>query len=82
MAGKRPFRVYFGPHESETNPGEKTDTTGDTVKISLSEFLHTCDDATQSDRAWLKDFSEEQILIPTDLFEVIRAYQHYQRRSA
>jgi hypothetical protein len=39
-------------------------------------------DAVQSERTWLRDFSEDEITISTDLYEVLLAYQHYRRPSA
>ena len=46
------------------------------------ECGHRNGDAACSKRTWLKDFEDDEITISRDLYEVILAYQHYQRPSA
>jgi hypothetical protein len=39
-------------------------------------------DAVNSRRTWLMDFSNDEITISADLYEVILAYQHHLRPGA
>jgi hypothetical protein len=52
------------------------------VTVSLGEILPMLADAVQSNRTWLGDFTDDDVTISSDLYEVILAYQHYRRPSA
>ena len=39
-------------------------------------------DAVQSQRTWVRDFEDDEITIPMDLYEVLLAYQHFRNPSA
>jgi hypothetical protein len=39
-------------------------------------------DAVNNQRTWVGDFADDEITISTDLYEVLLAYQYYQRPSA
>ena len=54
----------------------------ETVTVSVGEVFHALADALASGKTWIKDFEDDEITIPFDLYEVILAYQHYQRLSA
>jgi hypothetical protein len=52
------------------------------VTVPLGEIFPLLADAVRSERTWLRDFSDDEITISSDLYEVILAYQHYRRPSA
>ena len=54
----------------------------ETVTVRAGEIFPVLADALASGRTWLKDFENDEVTIPFDLYEVILAYQHYQRLSA
>lgn len=45
-----------------------------TVPMNFGEFTRIVADAGRFDRTWLSDFSEEEIRLPEDLYQVITAY--------
>jgi hypothetical protein len=73
------LRVYYGP---ETTTATKNKPAPSTVTLPLGDILPMLVDAARSQRAWLADFMEDDVTIPTDLYEIILAYQHYRRPSA
>jgi hypothetical protein len=73
------LRLYFGP-EDETATLRRDETS--TVKVPLGEILPLLADAVNSKRTWLRDFTDDEVTISSDLFEVINAYQHFRRPSA
>lgn len=80
-AGRR-FKVYYGP-ETETTAGALQHRAApQTVTVPLGEVLPLLADAVNSRRTWLRDFSNDEITISADLYEVILAYQHHIRPSA
>ena len=80
---RRRFKVYYGP-ESETVATTIKSQHGPTqnVTVPLGEVLPLLADAVNSRRTWLRDFSDDEITISADLYEVILAYQHHVRPSA
>jgi hypothetical protein len=52
------------------------------VNVSVGEVLPLLAHAVASERTWLKDFADDEISISADLYEVLMAYQYYQRPSA
>jgi len=75
------LRVYYGPQEATANATE-TKVHRETVTVPLMEVLPLLADAVQSERTWLRDFSDDEVTISMDLYEVLLAYQHYRRPSA
>ena len=75
------LRVYYGPQEETANVAE-TKVHRETVTVPLMEVLPLLADAVQSERTWLRDFSDDEVTISMDLYEVLLAYQHYRRPSA
>ena len=77
------LRIYYGPQDqpggSVLPPAESI---SNKVTIPLGEVFPLLADAVDSNRAWLKDFEDDEITIPADLYDVILAYQHYHRPSA
>ena len=73
------LRVYHGPHDDTVTavpplPG--------TVRVPLGQIFPLLADAVSSNRTWLQDFSDDEVTISSDLYEVILAYQHFRRPSA
>ena len=82
MAWNR-LRVYCGPPEECGGTSVESDqTAGESVTVSIGEILPWLADAALRRRRWLEDFEDDEITISQDLYEVIMAYQHYQRPSA
>jgi len=75
------LRVYNGPPEESTNVCV-LETPRETVTVPLMEIMPLLADAVQSQRAWLRDFADDELTISMDLYEVILAYQHYRRPVA
>ena len=77
------LRVYYGPEEQaqSTVVADPSDSPH-RVTVPAGEVFAALGDAVQNNRVWLKDFAEDEITIPTDLYEVILAYEHYRRPSA
>jgi hypothetical protein len=46
-----------------------------TVRISFGEFRRIVLDAQGAQRGWLRDFDEDELQVPEDLFEVLTAYR-------
>lgn len=49
--------------------------TQSTTAMPLEEFARVISDAVAWDRTWLQDFSDEQVHVSQDLYEIIRLYQ-------
>ena len=76
------LRVYYGP-ASESRVKTVTERSRqNTVSVPLGDILPMLADAVDSNRTWLRDFTDDEITISSDLYEVILAYQHYRRPSA
>ena len=77
------FRIYYGPQDSvQSSVLDAQTTSRSTVSVPASEVFGMLVDAIESNRAWLRDFENEDITISTDLYEVMLAYQHVRRPSA
>lgn len=74
------LRVYYGPESRGVATAD--DGAQRQVTVTLGEILPLLADAVQSKRTWLKDFTEDEVTISTDLYEIILAYQHCRRPSA
>ena len=79
MARNR-LRVYYGPEELLTT--DQPGSARQMVTVPVSEVLPLLMEACRSRRAWLDDFSEDEMTISSDLYEVLMAYQHFHRPSA
>ncbi len=53
-----------------------------TVTVRAGDVFPVLADALSTGKTWLNDFESDEITMPFDLYEVILAYQHYQRLSA
>jgi hypothetical protein len=76
------LRVYYGPQNEAGASATETPCRRDMVTVPLGEIFPLLADAVRSERTWLRDFSDDEITISSDLYEVILAYQHYRRPSA
>ncbi len=76
------LRVYYGPDDGHHVTQTEATPPRDKVTVPLAEVLSTLVHAVNQERAWLRDFEDEEVSISTDLYEVILAYQHYRRPSA
>ena len=74
------LKVYHGPQTQTA--GIDTGQTESTISVPLGQIFPLLAEAVQSNRAWLQDFSDDEVTISSDLYEVILAYQHFRRPSA
>jgi hypothetical protein len=81
MARNR-LRIYYGPDEEVLTAPSPGSSARQMVTLPLEEVLPPLLEAVRTRRAWLKDFSDEQITISSDLYEVLLAYQHFRRPGA
>ena len=82
MAQNR-LKIYTGPIEEDcTATVHQAAAATHMVTVPLGEIFPLLADAVLKDKVWLKDFSEDEISISNDLYEVILAYDHYRRPSA
>jgi hypothetical protein len=77
----RQLRVYTEP-DVETMACATLPQPEGGVRVSLGEVLPLLADAVASDRTWLRDFSDEDITVSNDLFDVLQAYRHFRRPGA
>lgn len=63
------LRIFTGEDDVATLPEPA-------VNISFAEFTQILSDASRTDRTWLQDFAEDEIGVPSDLYEVLCAYRH------
>jgi hypothetical protein len=76
------LRVYRGPAEHTAPHGSASSSGAATVTVSLDEVLPLLADAVASRRTWLSDFTDDQITISADLYEVLMAYQYFRHPAA
>jgi hypothetical protein len=56
-------------------PQEATETPPATVRVSLGDLLPLVALAHRQNYLWLKDFLEDEVVITSDLYEVMRAFR-------
>ena len=54
----------------------KTASGPELISVSLGDILEPLTDAIRTNRTFLRDFSEDEIRIPADLYDVLTTYQH------
>jgi hypothetical protein len=74
------LRVYYGPEDvlAENPPSSARQM----VTVPVGEVLPLLIEACRTKRGWLEDFSDDEITVSSDLYEVLLAYQHFHRPSA
>jgi hypothetical protein len=73
------LRVFRGP---ESFAHAEVEDASNTVQVSFGEIYPLLADAVNNRRTWLRDFANDEVTIPTDLYEVLLAYQFSRRPSA
>ena len=77
------LRVYFGPDDNSQDAAPTYPAvTDDRVTVRLGEIADWLADAMHSGRTWLRDFEDDELIISSDLYDIIVAYQKYRRPSA
>ena len=76
------LRIYRGPGEDSAAPTLPARSGSPQVTVSVGEVLPLLAHAVASQRTWLKDFTDDEISISADFYEVLLAYQYYRRPSA
>lgn len=77
------LRVYSGPDaDNSTTVLSSNVTNSQTTTVPAGEVFDALADAIQFGRTWLNDFSNDEITLSNDLYEVIQAYQTFRRPSA
>ena len=77
------LKIYTEPNEEScTEAVYQAASAPHKVTVPLGEVFPLLADAVLNDKAWLKDFADDEITISNDLYEVILAYDHYRRPSA
>lgn len=74
------LRVYHGPETLQAHTVEHQEE--NTVRVPFGEIYPLLADAVNNRRTWLQDFKNDEIAIPSDLYEVLLAYQFNRRPSA
>lgn len=68
------LRVYAGPDPDADSPH---DATTPAVPIRLAELYPLLAQAYRDNFVWLRDFEDDELLVSSDLFEVVRAFSDY-----
>lgn len=59
---------HIGPHH-------EPDTT--LTKLKFSQFFPIVEASIEDGRQWIHDFGNDEILIPSDLHDIITAFEHF-----
>ncbi len=76
------LRVYYGPEDDTCQTLAAPPFGKPSVTLSAADILPLLADAVRSERTWLQDFDDDEITISSDLYDVLMAYQHFQRPGA
>lgn len=78
------LRIYRGPDDCEPveTAAVRMSADNQSVTAKSSQMLPLLADAILSQRTWLADFADDEITVSADLYEVLMAYQHFQRPVA
>ncbi len=76
-AAEQPRAAYCNPQPVQLAMGTTEKRPADELKVTvrLADLLPLLIEATQKNRAWIKDFSHDNITISQDLYEVALAYR-------
>ncbi len=72
MAATARLRVFPRPDDEPDSAAEAPD-----VPIRLVELYPLLAQAHRDNYAWLQDFEDDELLVSSDLFEVVRAFANY-----
>jgi hypothetical protein len=72
MAAAARLRIFPRPEGESYDEPETPD-----VPIRLVELYPLLAQAYRDNYAWLRDFEDDQVLVSSDLFEVVRAFANY-----
>ncbi len=64
------LRLFIGDDDNSTAVADPQ------VSVRFHEILTALKDAIRFDRAWLRDFEDDEIQVSADLYDVISAYNH------
>ena len=81
--GAPQLRIFYGPlDEAPADVFPDTVPMRSTVSMPLSEVLPLLAEAMAKRRGWIDDFSDDEVTVSTDLYEVLMAYQHHFHRPS
>jgi hypothetical protein len=52
------------------------------VRVSLGDLLPLLSIAKKHNYLWLQDFLDDEVAVTPDLYEILRAFGHYQKTPA
>ena len=52
------------------------------VRVSLGDLLPLLAIAKKHNYLWLQDFIDDEVTVTSDLYEILRAFGHYQKTPA
>ena len=82
MAMRR-LKVYTGPEADQSAVTLLRESVEpNSVKVTLGEILPLLADAVSSNRTWLTDFEQDEVVVSSDLYDVLQAYRHFRRPGA
>ncbi len=76
------LRVYVGPEPEGSAVEDVAVDHRHTVQLRWADILPALSDAIRCRRTWIRDFEDDVVIISSDLYEVLMAYQHFRRPSA
>ncbi|MCA9218137.1 MAG: hypothetical protein KDB27_33945 [Planctomycetales bacterium] len=77
------LRIYNGPEDCGSSLPSPVDVgPSPTVTVPLGDVISSLADAIKNNRMWLRDFENDEVTIPSDLYDVMLAYQDMRRSSA
>src|SRR5215470_12792613 len=76
VQGGSPMAAYLRVFPASEEPGYSENSTA-TVRVSLGDLLPLVALAQRNNYQWLRDFLDDEVLITSDLYEVMRAFRCY-----
>ena len=76
-------RIFYGTDENQ-QPSVLNSASAEAnrVTVKLGDIFPILAEAVKSKRNWIHDFEDDEVAVSADLYEVILAYQHQQRKTA
>lgn len=69
------FRIVPEADAQDRISAPKRNASPEMISVPLGEILEPLTEAIRTNRTFLRDFSEDEIRIPADLFDVLTTYQ-------